>query len=678
MTQPDTVGEQIPVGILVVDDHRENRLALSSILSSPDYRVVEAESGREALKKLLEEEFAVLLVDVLMPEMNGFELAGAIKERDLTSQVPILFLTALATDVALVYKGYQAGAVDYLVKPLVPEMVRAKVAVFAELYRRRKRIEAQAARLVEAERKERDLRLVELQLAGERRYRMLAEAVPHIVWTARTDGSVDYFNQHWFAYTGICVEDAAGSWECAVHPQDRPRCQEQWADALRGGGMLQLECRLRRGRDGRFRWHLCRAVPEQSTTGHVLSWLGTFTDIEDQKRAQSVLAEFKGTLDAVLDAVLIFDPDDWHLLYVNDGASLLLGYSRDELRQMRPTDFLVDRDEVGFREVLASLREGVRTTIALEVQIRRRDTRTIPVELSLQFIEIDGGRIVSIARDITGRKHAERERELLYREAVEAIQARDDFLSIASHELRTPLSSLRLQIEMLLRSRGGGAKDCMIVRSPEEGRAKLEKAAKQVERLSTLLDELMDVSKMRDGRLRLDLEEVDLADVARDVLHRLADPTGRLHTLVRLRAPAAVVGKWDRFRLEQVVTNLVTNAIKFGGGKPVELCVEEEGSRGRLVVRDRGIGIADEDIERIFKRYEQAISSRAYGGLGLGLYIAREIVEAHGGTIHAESQAGEGSTFTVALPREPPSHDDATPSELTDAREPPSRDLPNT
>jgi signal transduction histidine kinase len=206
---------------------------------------------------------------------------------------------------------------------------------------------------------------------------------------------------------------------------------------------------------------------------------------------------------------------------------------------------------------------------------------------------------------------------------------------------------------MLLRGLGRGAGNAPFVRSPEERKTKLEKAARQVERLSELLDELMDVSKIRERLLRLELEDVDLAAVARDVVRRLTGQAGRPRGSIQLQAPAAVVGKWDRFRVEQVVTNLVANALKFGGGKPVELCVEGEGSCGRLVVRDRGIGIAREDIERIFKHYEQAISSRAYGGLGLGLFIAREIVEAHGGSIHAESQPGEGSTFTVALPRAP-------------------------
>jgi PAS domain S-box-containing protein len=281
---------QIRISILLVDDHAQNRLAVKAILASNDYRIVEASSGPEALLRLLEEEFALLLLDVVMPEMSGFELARAIRERESTAAVPILFLTGQAIDIELVYKGYRVGAVDYLVKPLVPEMVRAKVEVFAELYRQRKRIELQAALLVDAERRESELRLLELKLAAERRYRSLAEAIPHIIWTARPDGRVDYFNRRWLEYTGIPPEEAAGSWLHALHAEDLPVCEDRWQEALRSGQMFQIECRLRKASDGAFHWHLCRVVPERGGGGEIVSWVGTLTDIVDQKRAQLVIA----------------------------------------------------------------------------------------------------------------------------------------------------------------------------------------------------------------------------------------------------------------------------------------------------------------------------------------------------------------------------------------------------
>jgi PAS domain S-box-containing protein len=581
-----------------------------------------------------------------MPEMTGFELAAAIKERDRNAAVPIVFLTAHATDVDLVYWGYQVGAVDYLIKPLVPEMVRAKVAVFAQLFRERRRNEQQAVRLLEAERNENEFRLIELRLASERRYRTLAEAIPHIVWTARPDGAVDYFNQRWFEYSGLSVEQSAGSWFGILHADDVARCRTDWHNAVGSHDTFQAECRLRRAADGTFRWHLCRAVAERSPTGQVLSWVGTFTDIEDQKRVQAIQAEFKSTLDAEPDAVIFFDPTNWRIVYVNQGATALLGYSSEELLQMAPADFMAEHDVIGFQDVLAPLVDGSQPHLLIETTFRRKDPPGA-IDVSLQLIRIGAHRIVSIARDITERKHTQLERELLYREAVDAIRARDEFLSAASHELRPPLSTLQLQIQTLLHT---PPRLPQAVLSPEEMKPKLEMAQRQIERLTRLVGELMDVSRITVGRLRLELEEIDLSAVARDVVARLGEDARRTHSYVEVGAGSPVVGMWDRIRIEQVVAHLLTNAFKFGGSKPIEVTVEQRGPIARLVVADHGIGIAPENVERIFHRYEQAISSSAFGGLGLGLYIVRQIIEAHGGTIRIESQPGAGSTFIVDLP----------------------------
>ena len=433
MDIPET---DLPVNILLVDDKEENLVALKAILSAPGYRLVEATSSAEALRRLLDEEFAVLLVDVIMPEMSGFELAAAIKQRERTAAVPILFLTGLAVDLEQFYKGYRAGAVDYLVKPLVPEMVRAKVAVFAQLYRQRKHIEQQAARLLEAERKESEFRLIELRLAGERRYRALAEAMPHIIWTAHPDGRVDYFNRRWFEYTGLSAERAAGMWTAAVHPEERSACESGWRQALASGETFLSECRLKRAADRTFRWHLCWAVPEHGTTGQIISWLGSFTDIDDQKRAQTALAEFKGTLDVVLDAVMIFEPSRWRFLYVNHGARALLGYDEQELLKMRPSEFMIEHDEDRFRELIAPLESEVRGSILVETRCRRKDGRVIPTEFSFQLVRVDGRRIVSIARDITERKELESRLEQEARtDPLTGCANRRGFLELARHEL---------------------------------------------------------------------------------------------------------------------------------------------------------------------------------------------------------------------------------------------------
>ncbi len=649
--------DNAPVAILVVDDRSDNRAAMRAILSSPGYRLVEAASGTEALRALLDGDFALVLADVRMPGMSGFELVSMIRQRDKTASLPVILVTGEDASPEFLRESYRIGAADYLVKPLVPEVVTGKVAVFAELWRQRQRLRLQSSLLLEAQRRDGELRMIELRLSSERRYRGLADAVPHVVWTAGLDGTLDYVNQRWYELTGLASERVAGKWDAPCHPEDLPRCEAAWSEANRTGGPLKLEVRVRAA-DGSWRWQLARAVPERNVGGALVGWIGTFTDVEDRKRAEEGLVELKGTLDAVLDAVTIFEPEGWRFLYVNEGASALLGYGRDELLRLLPYELMPDYGRDRFRELLAPLLAGEQRRKALETRWRRKDGSEVPVELSLQYIRIDGGRIASIARDVTERRQAELEREMLYGEALEAVRARDEFLSIASHELRTPLSSLKLQLELLLRPQAKGGLQSL---NADQLRAKLRAADRQVDRLARLVSELMDVSRITAGRLSLELEPIDLAVLAGDVIARLSDDFARTGSKVTLVAPGPAIGRWDRLRTEQVVTNLLANALKFGEGKPIEVAVSVDGPTARLEVTDHGIGIAPDKLPRIFERFERAVPARAYGGLGLGLYIVRQIVQSHGGTVRVDSRPEGGTRFTVELPVEPPAEVGAVP-----------------
>jgi signal transduction histidine kinase/CheY-like chemotaxis protein len=237
-------------------------------------------------------------------------------------------------------------------------------------------------------------------------------------------------------------------------------------------------------------------------------------------------------------------------------------------------------------------------------------------------------------------------------EAEAAVRARDDFLSIASHELRTPLTSLCLQADGALRAlrREGAAA------SVASTLAKVEKIRVQARRLEVLVQGLLDVTRLAAGRLDLHLEEVDLADVARDVCERLRDQAERSGSAVALRvsgtAHGALKGRWDAMRLDQVLTNLLSNAIKYGQGRPIALEIEPSAA-GDVVcvrVRDHGMGIAPEHQSRIFERFERVVPDRHLGGIGLGLWIARQFIETMGGTISVASTVNEGSTFSVTLP----------------------------
>jgi signal transduction histidine kinase len=173
-----------------------------------------------------------------------------------------------------------------------------------------------------------------------------------------------------------------------------------------------------------------------------------------------------------------------------------------------------------------------------------------------------------------------------------------------------------------------------------------------VGRLTDLVERLLDVSRIVQGRLSLQCEETDLGAVVRQVADDVREEALRVGSTLSVSAPASLPGHWDRARLEQILLNLLSNALKYGGGKPVEIFLEDLGDGARLSVKDYGIGIAAEDHERIFGRFERAAPTRHYGGLGLGLYVTRSIVEAHGGVIGVESRRGEGATFIVDLPRD--------------------------
>jgi signal transduction histidine kinase len=222
-------------------------------------------------------------------------------------------------------------------------------------------------------------------------------------------------------------------------------------------------------------------------------------------------------------------------------------------------------------------------------------------------------------------------------------------LSIASHELKTPLTTLQLSVQRLAgwpRSEPAEPGWMLVLQ-------KIERATR---RMSLLADDLIEVTRAGGARLRLvDIEDVDLSQVARDVISGMQDEIVRSGSRVRVRAMGSVSGHWDRRRLDEVVANLLSNAVKFGSKKPVVIAIDGDETHVRLRVRDHGVGIPLHEQSRIFERFGRAVSDRHYGGFGLGLWIARQVVEAHGGVIAVRSEPGKGATFTVELPRSAPS-----------------------
>ncbi len=369
--------------VLIVDDVKDNLLALKSLLAGPNIHIHQALSGEEALELMVNHDFCVALLDVQMPGMNGFELAELMRGTKKTKNIPIIFVTAAANDLNYVFKGYESGAVDFLRKPLDSHAVKSKVNIFLELHGQKKELE-------------------------------------------------------------------------------------------------------------------------------------------------------------------------WQVNELNKAKA------------------------------------------ELEV----------------------------------------------------AVNTREEFMSIAGHELKTPLTTLKLQTQIRLRKIKKGIPAIY----PEAELQKMfESDLKQLERLTRLIDDMLDISRISSGKLSINLEHFDLRALVKDFLDSHLDLFNQAGSELILEADCAVFGMWDKFRIEQVITNLITNATRYGSGNPIRVSVSTANDMAIFTIQDHGIGIHEADLKRIFHRFERATDT-ALSGLGLGLYIVSQIVEAHKGSIEVTSIPGKGSTFKVCLP----------------------------
>lgn len=338
------------------------------------------------------------------------------------------------------------------------------------------------------------------------------------------------------------------------------------------------------------------------------------------------------------DIILVIDADTGRIVDANAAAEIAYGYSRAELLDLPIFELRVEPPPGVEQQMRVANVDG----ILFETVHRRRDGATFPVEVSSRGDVMDGRRcLFSIIRDITERKRFELEREELLAATQRALQLRDDFLMVASHELRAPITNVSLQLQQLARQIERGAPRAAL-------RVIADAAFHETGRLVSLMDALLDAQAAK-GQLALELVDVDLAEVVHEVAERLRVRADQAGSEVVVAVPS-IRGRWDRMRIDQVLTNLMMNALKYGRGRPITVAAGEEGPFARVEVKDQGIGVATEDVKRIWDKFERAVPAH-YGGLGLGLFIARQIVEAHHGHVDVESIPGVGSTFRIMLPR---------------------------
>ncbi|HEX8338399.1 MAG TPA: response regulator [Pyrinomonadaceae bacterium] len=575
---------QPDINILLVDDNEGNLLALEAILAAPDRNLVRASSGDEALRYLLDHDSAVILLDVYMPGIDGLETAALIRGRERSRDIPIIFLTADNAGGALLSKGYSLGAVDYILKPVEPAILRSKVAVFVELFKKTEEVKRQAALLREKNVELEDANLRRLSMLIELGQRLAAERDPEQVLRMFCHAARDIVGAR-LAAVGMFEEDGRTLRHSHVSGHD----------AAAGGGVIETGNELLGPLlAGRHPVRLCLRDGERSAG---VPWRGT------------PATSFLGA----------------PILSPSGGSGWL--YLTDKL----------DAEEFSEAD------ERLAATLTAQAAVAYENAR-LYTEAQRHAAELQ--------QEVAERKQAEQERaRLLVREqaaraeAEAANRAKDEFLATLSHELRTPLTAI-LGWARLLRS--GNLPEGAVGGAVET----IERNAKAQ---AQLIDELLDVSRIVTGKLHLDTRPVEIGPVIEAAVESVR-PAARAKK-IRLEVELEPLGGTllgDAGRLQQVAWNLLSNAVKFTpeGGR-VGVLLRRAGPDAEVRVEDTGQGIGADFLPHVFDRFRQADGSttRQYGGLGLGLAIARHLVELHGGAISADSEGeGRGSSFTVRLP----------------------------
>jgi PAS domain S-box-containing protein len=523
--------------------------------------------------------------------------------------------------------------------------------------------------------------------ASEYRFRSLTRQAPVGIITFDREGRCNFVNERLCTMAGMSPEQSMEhGWHDGLHPEDRQPVLAAFYDAVTRGAEFSAQFRLRT-RQGTVTWVQGAALPLRTSTGELSGYLGMLTDITERMQSERVARfladataalndslDYERALDAVAKLAVPTLVDCCTVHVAEDGALRLVAVAHVDpstaalahelahwyeteadsgalprsLRGMRPevvTEVTEDVLPIALSPAHAAVLRAmiVRSYVAAPLVARGRILGAIHLmmgESGRTFSQAD----LPFVEDLARRAASAVDNARLYHDAQEAVVAREEFLNIASHELRTPLTVLQLAVQQWARS----------AESESQGRAgmpSLQRVERAMKRLTLLVENLLDVSSGQAAR-ELDLEDLDLSKVVGEVVTGMQEETSRSGSEVSVQASGSPVGRWDKRRLEQVVTSLLSNALKFGSKKPVVVTIDGAMDRCvRLSIRDQGIGIPLEEQSRIFERFQRAVSSRHYGGFGLGLWLVRRAVEAHGGTIGVTSEPGAGATFTVELPR---------------------------
>jgi signal transduction histidine kinase/CheY-like chemotaxis protein len=689
---------EIKVDILLVDDRPQNLDALSVILRNPEYNLVTALSGAEALAHLLRREFAVILLDVMMPEMDGFETAKIIKERDKTRSTPIIFVTAVATDLKEIYQGYSVGAVDYIQKPLDPDVVRAKVAVFADLFRSKKKIETQAELIKNSERAQFLKREQAARLkaeAAEHRYYDLINWVDHaVLWEydaiARRFAFVSQRSTEILGYPPEDWLKDPNFFRRHVPPEQKGIIDKLLKDAVEQGVGGRCEHQLYK-QTGQTIWAHSGVNPRKDATGKVTLLWGLTLDITGFKTSEEnhrFLSQASGVLTNAMDDSEILRKlgrlvvpvlADWCTITITkfDGTITqlitaqqspekeLIAKELQEKYSAKSGDQRHENEAIqsGQSRLFHVVPESLLIDTALNPEhlnllksAQMKSAMIVPLKIrgrtigAITLISSNPHRLynetdLKFTEELAWHAAAAIDNARLYEEAQKAIQMREDLLAVVSHDLRNPLSSVSMNAQLITRDWKS---------DPRDRSRRITNAVAAMERL---ISDLLDLSKIEAGHLELEKRSLNIDHLIQEATEFVSKSAEEKSISISVRPSEKLTEvEGDHDRILQVFSNIVGNAIKFSAREEiVTLGTDIKDSEVVFWVSDRGPGIPEKEFSHLFERYWQGDrQNKKHAGVGLGLYIAKQMVEAHGGRIWAESELGKGSTFYFTLPLSAP------------------------